>query len=714
MGIFDRVAGWFETKASAITAALVGYWGTGQPVWTSVNYENLAKEGYTKCSWAFRAIDKTASACGGVPWVLYKVGRDGDEEIVSDHPLLTLLNAPNDKQAMPMLVANLVAFRQIAGQAYLEGTGDNPSQPPLELFTLRPDRMSVVVGDSQHQVGGWEYNLNGRIVPLEPFQVLHWSAFHPTDDWYGLSPLQVAARAVDQFNAGQAANVYLQQNMARPSGVLSTDKPIQDKAWARLKTDIAENWVGPRNWRKPVVLEDGLKWQQVALDPVDLDFVESSKLTAEQIVVTLGVPWVLLCPTDATFANMDVARKVFYEDTVVPLLSDLAAELNRWLVPRFARNGERLRLAPDWDQVEALQENRDAAYKRAGEAFRNHWMLRLNEARESVGWDADDVHGNRYAWEVEYLLRWGQWPTTEGGIAKPPQKSLILPSGIKAGPTDTAEAERVEAFKFQERRRAPWYKSVTAQVARRFVDERAAVLAALDGIDPDQMAAAAQAVIDDQAADWSKLLTAVYLAVGEEFAVEQLQELKHGNGPSEIKAGPTDKELEQIRIQILAYIATNGPDRAGLIQSTTGKAIVGRIQELVAAGEDASAIVAAVEDVYSTWLGEAAAEVADDVKTMARFERIAEAEVVNADGVGTGTGADVSDLPLTKEWISTRDGNVRDTHRTADGQKVALDKAFTVGGQELMHPGDSSLGATPKETGGCRCFARYDLDPDQL
>jgi len=56
-----------------------------------------------------------------------------------------------------------------------------------------------------------------------------------------------------------------------------------------------------------------------------------------------------------------------------------------------------------------------------------------------------------------------------------------------------------------------------------------------------------------------------------------------------------------------------------------------------------------------------------------------------------------------KEWRTVGDDKVRDAHASADFQVVNADKPFIVGGQRLMMPGDSSLGATPDNTINCRC-----------
>lgn len=57
----------------------------------------------------------------------------------------------------------------------------------------------------------------------------------------------------------------------------------------------------------------------------------------------------------------------------------------------------------------------------------------------------------------------------------------------------------------------------------------------------------------------------------------------------------------------------------------------------------------------------------------------------------------------TKMWLTQRDGNSRAHHADADGQEVAIDEAFTVDGENLMHPGDGENGASAGNIIRCRC-----------
>ena len=69
----------------------------------------------------------------------------------------------------------------------------------------------------------------------------------------------------------------------------------------------------------------------------------------------------------------------------------------------------------------------------------------------------------------------------------------------------------------------------------------------------------------------------------------------------------------------------------------------------------------------------------------------------------------VEELPrkVTKRWATVGDELVRRAHADADFQKRNIEQPFTVKGQSLKHPGDTSLGATIDNVAGCRCSAQY-------
>lgn len=65
----------------------------------------------------------------------------------------------------------------------------------------------------------------------------------------------------------------------------------------------------------------------------------------------------------------------------------------------------------------------------------------------------------------------------------------------------------------------------------------------------------------------------------------------------------------------------------------------------------------------------------------------------------------IVDFPEIREWVTAGDEKVRAAHVAADNQLRPLGKPFLVGGQFLLYPGDTSLGATMDNIYRCRCSA---------
>lgn len=60
-----------------------------------------------------------------------------------------------------------------------------------------------------------------------------------------------------------------------------------------------------------------------------------------------------------------------------------------------------------------------------------------------------------------------------------------------------------------------------------------------------------------------------------------------------------------------------------------------------------------------------------------------------------------------KRWRTILDGRERDWHNEANGLLVSIEEPFEVGGELLMYPLDTSLGATADNIANCRCIAEY-------
>jgi len=381
---------WFkrEEKASEAGTVISGM-GAGSPVWSKRDYEQFAKEGYIRNAIDYRCIVMTAQAVSSVPLLLFK----GDK-LIDNSELLDLLNSPAPGQTLPFMLEAMATYLQIAGNGYFEGVGpDRKNAPPKEIWTLRPDRMKVIAGN--HGLpSGYEYSANGKSKrwPVDPItgesKICHIKRFHPTNDWYGLSPTEPAAYAIDRHNEAGAHNMAVLQNGAVPSGMLvykpikkdgnETSAPPEFIEAAEKK--LIDRHTGSGNHGRPMVTNGNVDWIQFAMTMEQLQLTETKLDAAQDICIVRGVPIDLLLPGQSTYNNKREAKLALYEETVLPLQKMIVDHLNIWLAPKF---GDDLRLEPDLDAVEPLSLRREIRQKNTNELWTSGLISR-DEARDAL------------------------------------------------------------------------------------------------------------------------------------------------------------------------------------------------------------------------------------------------------------------------------------------------------------------------------------------
>lgn len=326
------------------------------------DYANTVREGYLANPVAQRSVRIVAEGVGGAP-------------LVAEDPALEKLvrGSAGTTPLLEVLAAQLLLHGNAYVQVIKDAAGPGGSRP-VELFPLRPERVSVVAG-----ADGWPaayaYKLGGETLTIAPEDeagwpnLVHLRSFNPADDHYGAGRLAAAAQAVAVHNAASQWNRALLDNAARPSGALvyapGDGAPLAPDQFERLKEELAAAYQGAGNAGRPMLLEGGLSWQSMALSPADMDFAGLKAAAARDIALAFGVPPMLLgLPGDNTYANFREAGRALWRLTLLPLAGRILDGLGQGLSPWFA--GRRLRV--DLDRVPALAEDRQTLWAQVSAA----------------------------------------------------------------------------------------------------------------------------------------------------------------------------------------------------------------------------------------------------------------------------------------------------------------------------------------------------------
>ena len=348
----------------------VYYQNVGTPVWTDKNYVKMAEESYNKNVIANRCINIVAKSASSVKLHLM----DKNKNVITEHKILELLENPNPFLSQMEFFETIYSHKLIAGNIFIEAvfSDKNKTQPPKELYILRPDRVNIIAGENGLPLG-YKYKINSKefIFPIDfltgDCDILHIKNFHPTNDWYGLSQVEPASYSIDQHNEASKWNQAILQNGAKPCGALvvnneNDSNTLTEEQFSRLKEQLDYEFSGSTNAGKPLLLEGGLDWKEISLSPKEMDFLEMKHSTARDIALSFGVPSQLLgIPGDNTYSNMSEARLFLWEQTIIPLIDYIIDELNGWLIPMFKEN---LKLSYDKNQIIPLSVRKE-----------NYWNL---------------------------------------------------------------------------------------------------------------------------------------------------------------------------------------------------------------------------------------------------------------------------------------------------------------------------------------------------
>lgn len=147
-------------------------------------------------------------------------------------------------------------------------------------------------------------------------------------------------------------------------------------------------------------------------------------------------------------------------------------------------------------------------------------------------------------------------------------------------------------------------------------------------------------------------------------------------------------DWRRVQERVAAYIAKWGAQKVTDITSTTEQQIR---DILIRARDDGLGIDAAARALREQ----------TSITAALRAHVIARTETHAAANYGAMAGAIESGVIMRREWIAVQDDRSREAHAEADGQTVAMDEPFDVGGEALMYPGDPA--GSPENVIMCRC-----------
>lgn len=573
---------------------------------------------------------------------------DTDRERLLDHPMAVLLGAPlpgmTHFRFVERMVTDLALYDRWTGiKIKHNGTLRVLPVPPSLIYAHGGNWIAPEYFETP---GGRQFG---------PDEVVYIHGYSPSDLVGGESPIEALRELLLEAHESAKNRAAMWKGGARTTGVIV--RPADAPEWTGTdKRRFREMWRGFTDGGGAEggtpILEDGMDYKPVGFNPEQAQYIESRKLTREEVSAAYYIPPPLIGILDhATYSNIKEQHAHLYQDTLGPWLAMLEQELIAQVLPDL---DDTAGVYVEFNVEAKMRGDFESQAAAASTATGGPWMTR-NEIRGRN--NLPRVEGGD-----ELIVPMN---VTAGGLASPRDTAPDTSGAPKARPRLRVKSARPDDLGTEAGQRDALETSLV-----RWTEQKANGLRAAAG--------AKDAAMPDLLALW---------AAGSEDRIAQLTAMLADYGFRLAQLGAWD------------VLDVWNPDAADWSADVMFAWILAAAETHAEQHEEAGrkAIAAVQETGGEQWREGLAAAGAGWASLAAARAATAATE---ARSFGGHDAAGASGLTV-KVW-RTGGTNPRPSHKALDGEQVGIDDVF---GNGLRWPGDGA-GET-EELVNCKCSLDY-------
>jgi len=402
----------------------------GPATYPDVNLLRFIQNGYSANATVYTIISMVARKFGSIPRYVYKINdkkalrsyrqslKQGkfklsdlkiletkafNQEVI-ENAFSELLERPNEAMGQDFFYELACTFYILCGEAFIwknrgDISGYDPDDPaidkipPVEMYVIPPQYVELIPDpEDVWGVVGYYFVVNGQRVFLRKNDIIHWRKPNPNFDAItrvhlrGFSPLNSGNKLLTQDDAASDATVAMHQNDGA-KGILFNETmdnldPIQK---SQIETAIQRK-INNRDIKSSIATLQG-KWGylDISQSSVDMELVAGQEAIFVRFCNLLGVnPMMYLA--NATYQNIQQARKDLITGLVLPMACNLRDEINRSLLPDFGLSPSSYTHDVDVTQLPELQNDMADLVQSLSQA----WWLTPNQRLAAMNEEESD------------------------------------------------------------------------------------------------------------------------------------------------------------------------------------------------------------------------------------------------------------------------------------------------------------------------------------
>lgn len=642
--------------------------------------------------WLSAGIDAIGDMAASVPWRVYV-----NDELVENHPLQKILDRPNPE-------GNQSFRKQITDQLYytgnctISGQGKKEEMPWAdleELWVIPFDRMAPKYsgrarkGSGKPEIVSWKYGLANAEQTFPATSIIHIRIPHPVDIVFGISAVRKLEPTLRLMWSAMKYSEAFFDNGGSLGPIITSDTGPTDaeKTAAKLAFEQRHSSVS-KAFRAVWLWASGMKVTSSVSSLKDAYAHEIMEHCRKTILASLRVkPFAVSDIENANYSNALEQERSLYNGTIIPIHDIILDALNN--SPLVRAYGEGTEIRADYSGIEALQPNRGEQMTANVAGVRARIITR-NEARENLGYDPTDG-GDEFEAPAPAFPGPGVGGPGDPGDEDDEErgKDSEAKSIRKLIEETTGErASRDQLWTLVKASRAPGETKLRDAADGIIAGMRRRVLAKARAIgEPDSKMPSVGVNIfdmDEEARAWVDGMTPAMVSAARD-GKRRFVARKKSTGAvvaivrkAEDVQEPSAALLEYVRKRAATKISTVAESRRDEIAAIAERAA----KEEKTVREFVNDLLDAFDDGAPHWA-----------------ERIARTEGAAMSNAGAVEGIREAGFK-TKEWLASRDADVRESHEEIDGTSVPVEADFVLKGGRGPWPGEID---SPEESANCRC-----------
>jgi HK97 family phage portal protein len=328
-------------------------------------------------------VNAIANPISSVPARVYRVIPGGREETTT-HPVARLVRCPNARQTWPdwlqFTLGQVLLHGNSISMIDRDGAGRPTALIPIpwqgvQVQLLQSGRLAF---DVMMQTFPWSTTGTPlrRLFEDEVF----WLKDRTDDGYLGRSVLARAPQVLRAALGIQEFTATLWDNAATPSGAIKHPLHLNDDGKVFLERALSEKHGGAHNAGKVLILDEGMDWVKLSMDPESAEVLASRRFTGEEIARLFGVPPPIMGDFQfGSFTNAETAGRWHSSLCLANWCRKVEAEFQRSL---FADDDFHLML-----DLSGLQRGDDAARWQTYAIARANDILTVDEIRALEGFN---------------------------------------------------------------------------------------------------------------------------------------------------------------------------------------------------------------------------------------------------------------------------------------------------------------------------------------